>query len=134
VVVFEGIVRNHSRGRFTLYLEYEAYEPMAIRKMEEIIHEVKQKFAIDRIGMIHRLGRLEIGETSVAIIVTSGHRHAAFEACHYVIDRLKRIVPIWKKEYFQDGSVWAEGEGKSSFQRSAFSNQPEKTQDVPAAG
>jgi molybdopterin converting factor subunit 1 len=110
VVVFEGIVRNHSKGKQTLYLEYEAYETMALRKMEEIRAEVKQKFSIDRVGMIHRLGRLEIGETSVAIIVTSAHRRAAFEACHYAIDRLKQIVPIWKKEYFADGAVWAEGE------------------------
>jgi len=111
VVVFEGIVRNHSRGRATLYLEYEAYEPMAILKMEALGGEAKQKFAIDAIGMIHRLGRLEIGETSVAIIVTAEHRRAAFEACQYAIDRLKQIVPIWKKEYFADGTVWAEGSG-----------------------
>jgi molybdopterin synthase catalytic subunit/molybdopterin converting factor small subunit len=110
VAVFEGIVRNHSRGRQTLYLEYEAYEPMAVSKMQEVGREAKEKFAIDRIGMIHRLGRLEIGETSVAIIVTSAHRRAAFEACQYAIDRLKQIVPIWKKEYFADGAVWAEGE------------------------
>jgi molybdopterin synthase catalytic subunit len=113
VVVFEGIVRNHSRGRATLYLEYEAYESMAIRKMEELGAEAKQRFAIDAIGMIHRLGRLEIGETSVAIIVSAEHRRAAFEACQYAIDRLKQIVPIWKKEYFADGAVWAEGEGQS---------------------
>ncbi len=112
-VVFEGIVRNHSRGRKTLYLEYEAYEPMALSKMEEIGHEVKTKFQIDRIGMIHRIGRMEIGETSVAIIITSAHRAAAFEACRYAIDRLKQIVPIWKKEYFEDGAIWAEGEGQS---------------------
>ena len=109
VVAFEGIVRNHSHGKRTLYLEYEAYEPMALRKMEEIADDTKQKFAIDRIGMIHRLGRLEIGETSVAIIVTSAHRHAAFDACRYAIDRLKEVVPIWKKEFFEDGAVWAEG-------------------------
>jgi len=126
VAVFEGIVRNHSRGRETLYLEYEAYEPMAVRKMEEVGHEAKEKFAIDRIGMIHRLGRLEIGETSVTIIVTSAHRRAAFEACQFAIDRLKQIVPIWKKEYFADGAVWAEGEGKSSFQPSAVSAQQER--------
>jgi molybdopterin synthase catalytic subunit len=113
VVIFEGMVRNHSRGRATLYLEYEAYEPMAIRKMEELGCEVRQKFAIDGIGMIHRLGRLEIGETSVAIIVSAEHRRAAFEACHYAIDRLKQMVPIWKKEYFADGAVWAEGEGRT---------------------
>ena len=114
VVIFEGIVRNHSRGRATLYLEYEAYEPMAIRKMEELGAEAKKKFAIDGIGMIHRLGRLEIGETSVAIMVTAEHRRPAFEACHYAIDRLKQIVPIWKKEYFADGAVWTEGENQVS--------------------
>jgi molybdopterin converting factor subunit 1 len=114
VVVFEGIVRNHSHGRKTLYLEYEAYEPMALGKMKEIARMVKEKFAVDRVGMIHRVGRLEIGETSVAIIVTSAHRRAAFEACHFAIDRLKQIVPIWKKEFFEDGAVWAEGEGKKS--------------------
>ncbi len=113
VVVFEGIVRNHSQGCATLFLEYEAYEPLAIRKMQELGSEAKQKFAIDGIGMIHRLGRLEIGETSVAIIVTAEHRRAAFEACQYAIDRLKQVVPVWKKEYFADGAVWAEGEGQT---------------------
>jgi molybdopterin synthase catalytic subunit len=117
VVVFEGIVRNHSSGRKTLYLEYEGYAPMAVRKMEEIGREAKQKFAIDRIGMIHRLGRVEIGETSVAIIVTAAHRRAAFEACQYAIDHLKQSVPIWKKEYFEDGAAWAESEsGDLGFQ------------------
>ena len=110
VVNFEGIVRDHSRDKRTLYLEYEAYEPMALQKMEELSREVKSKYSIDHIEIVHRLGRLEIGETSVAIIVTSAHRRAAFEACHYAIDRLKQIVPIWKKEYFEDGAVWAEGE------------------------
>jgi molybdopterin synthase catalytic subunit len=110
VVVFEGIVRNNSKGRKTLYLEYEAYAPMALRKMEELGTETKLKFPIDRIGIIHRLGRMEIGETSVAIIVTSAHRRAAFEACRHAIDRLKQIVPIWKKEFFEDGGVWADSE------------------------
>jgi molybdopterin converting factor subunit 1 len=113
VVVFEGIVRDNLRGRKTRYLEYEAYEPMAVRKMREIGEELKQKFAVNRAGIVHRLGRLEIGETSVAIVVTAPHRRAAFEACHYAIDRLKQIVPIWKKEYFEDGAVWAEGEGQT---------------------
>ncbi len=113
VVIFEGIVRNHSRGRATLYLDYEAYEPMAVRKMEEVGREAKQKFAIDGVGMIHRLGRLEIGETSVAIIITAEHRRAAFEACQYAIDRLKQIVPIWKREYCADGAFWTEGEGQT---------------------
>ena len=109
VVVFEGVVRNHSGGRATLFLEYEAYEPMALRKMREIITEVKRKFDVDRVGMAHRLGRLEIGEASVVIVITAAHRGPAFEACHYAIDRLKRIVPIWKKEFFADGAVWVEG-------------------------
>jgi len=119
VVVFEGVVRNNSRGRRTVYLEYEAYEPMAIRKMQEIGAEVRRKFEVDHIGMIHRLGRLEIGETSVAIIVTSAHRRAAFGACQYTIDRLKQIVPIWKKEYFEGGSVWAEGEARGRIESNA---------------
>jgi molybdopterin synthase catalytic subunit len=110
VVVFEGIVRDHSGDRRTLYLEYEAYEAMALAKMTEIGHEAVSRFKIDRIGVIHRLGRIEIGETSVAIVVTSEHRQAAFEACRYAIDRLKQVVPIWKKEYFEGGFVWAEGE------------------------
>ncbi len=113
LVIFEGFVRNHSHGRATLYLEYEAYEPMAIRKLEELGSEAKRKFAIDAIGVVHRLGRLEIGETSVAIIVTAEHRSPAFAACQFAIDRLKQIVPIWKKEYFADGAVWSEGEGQT---------------------
>jgi molybdopterin converting factor subunit 1 len=111
-VVFEGVVRNESQGRKTLYLCYEAYESMAVRKMEEIGAELKEKFAIHNVGIIHRTGRLEIGETSVAIIVTAAHRGAAFEACRYAIDRLKQSVPIWKKEYFEDGAVWIEGENQ----------------------
>ena len=110
VVIFEGIARNNTRGRATRFLEYEAYEPMALEKMREIAAEVKQKFAVDRVGMTHRLGHLEIGEASVVIVVTSPHRKPAFEACHYAIDRLKQIVPIWKKEFFEDGAVWVEGE------------------------
>ena len=110
VVVFEGVVRNHSGGRATRFLEYEAYEPMALAKMREIAGEVGEKFPVDRIGMTHRLGHLEIGEASIVIVVTSAHRKPAFEACHYAIDRLKKIVPIWKKEFFEDGAVWVEGE------------------------
>jgi len=114
VVVFEGIVRNHLGGRRTLYLEYEAYESMAIRKMTEICDEARAKFRVDRIGVIHRLGRIEIGETSVAIIVTAEHRGAAFDACRYLIDRLKQVVPVWKKEFFEDGFIWAEGERETA--------------------
>jgi MoaE-MoaD fusion protein len=105
VVVFDGIVRNHSLGRETLYLEYESYEPMALKKMEEIETSARSRWPVNRIGIVHRLGRLEIGEASVAIVVTSAHRKAAFEACQYVIDTLKKTVPIWKKEFFVDGEV-----------------------------
>ena len=110
LVVFEGIVRNHSGHQTTLYLEYEAYEAMAVAKMREIGEQMLEKFPIRRFAMIHRLGRLEIGETSVLIVVCSAHRAAAFDACRFGIDTLKSTVPIWKKEFFRDGAAWAEGE------------------------
>jgi molybdopterin synthase catalytic subunit len=110
VVVFDGIVRNNSRGRATLYLDYEAYEEMADRKMREIASEACARFGVRQVVMVHRLGRLEIGETSVLIVVASAHRAQAFDACRWLIDTLKRIVPIWKKETFADGAVWAPGE------------------------
>ena len=110
VVVFDGIVRDHSGGRQTLYLDYEAYEPMALRQMEEIAAELRARWRVDRVALVHRLGRLHIGETSVLIAVSAAHRDHAFEACRHAIERLKRVVPIWKKEYFADGAVWAEGE------------------------
>jgi molybdopterin converting factor subunit 1 len=109
LVVFDGFVRNNFKGQRTLYLEYEAYESMAYSKMREIGAQIREKFAIHRLAMVHRLGRLEIGETSVLIAVSSPHRSAAFDACRYAIDALKRNVPIWKKEYFAGGAVWAEG-------------------------
>lgn len=110
VVVFEGIVRNHSRGRRTLFLEYEAYEPMALKEMESLAEQAHSRFQVRDVAIIHRLGRLKIGETSVLIVVASAHRAAAFEACRWIIDTLKRTVPIWKKEHFEDGAVWADGE------------------------
>lgn len=110
IVTFDGCARNQSHGRRTLYLDYEAYESMALAKMGEIGAELHTKFPIDRVAIAHRLGRLEIGETSVFIAVSAPHRAAAFEACRYAIDTLKRSVPIWKKEYFEDGAVWADGE------------------------
>jgi molybdopterin synthase catalytic subunit len=110
LVVFDGFVRNNFKGSKTLYLEYEAYEPMAYAKMREIGGEIRAKFSIRRLAIVHRLGRLEIGETSVWIAVSSAHRGAAFDACRYAIDTLKRAVPIWKKEHFAAGAVWAEGE------------------------
>jgi molybdopterin synthase catalytic subunit/molybdopterin converting factor small subunit len=109
-VVFEGVVRNQTRGRRTLYLDYEAYEEMALREMEGLAGKALERFEVRDVALIHRLGRLEIGETSVLIVVASGHRAAAFEACRWLIDTLKRTVPIWKKEYFEDGAVWADGE------------------------
>ena len=110
LVVFDGFVRNNFKGGKTLYLEYEAYEPMAYTKMREIGAEIRARFSIRRLAVVHRLGRLEIGETSVWIGVSAAHRGAAFDACRYAIDTLKRSVPIWKKEYFAGGAVWAEGE------------------------
>ena len=109
-VVFEGIVRDNTRGRRTLYLEYEGYEPMALKTMEELVTDAKSRFKVREIVVVHRLGRLEIGETSVLIVVASAHRGPAFDACRWVIDMLKKIVPIWKKEFFEDGAVWADGE------------------------
>jgi molybdopterin synthase catalytic subunit/molybdopterin converting factor small subunit len=108
--VFEGIVRNHTRGRRTLYLDYEAYEEMALKQMGELREQALQKFAVRDMALVHRLGRLQIGETSVLIVVASAHRAAAFEACRWLIDTLKKTVPIWKKEYFEDGAVWADGD------------------------
>jgi molybdopterin synthase catalytic subunit len=110
LVVFDGFVRDNFKGRRTTYLEYEAYEPMALAQMREIAAQMREKFRVNRTVMVHRLGRLELGETSIVIAVTAAHRAAAFDACRYAIDTLKRTVPIWKKEFFADGSVWAEGE------------------------
>jgi len=110
VVTFEGVVRNHTKGRRTRFLEYECYQTMAIRLMTQIGREIAASFPIDRISLVHRLGRLLVGEASVAVIVTAAHRRAAFDAALEGINRLKRTVPIWKKEYFADGEVWVEGE------------------------
>jgi MoaE-MoaD fusion protein len=109
-VVFEGVVRNQTRGRSTLYLDYEAYQEMALQQMEALAEQALKDFKIRDVALVHRVGRLEIGETSVLIVVASAHRAAAFEACRWLIDTLKRTVPIWKKEYFEDGAVWADGE------------------------
>lgn len=109
-LVFEGVVRNQTRGRKTLYLDYEAYEEMALRELEALAVKAIEQFKIRDVAIVHRLGRLEIGETSVVIAVASAHRAPAFEACRWLIDTLKRTVPIWKKEYFEDGAVWADGE------------------------
>ena len=110
VVVFEGVVRNQTRGRKTLYLDYEAYEEMALQQLEALAEQALKQFQIRDVAIVHRLGRLEIGETSVLIVVASAHRAAGFDACRWLIDTLKRTVPIWKKEHFEDGAVWADGE------------------------
>jgi molybdopterin synthase catalytic subunit len=110
VVVFDGIVRNHSRGRKTLYLDYEAYEQMAQKQMVDLAGQARSRFDVRHVTLVHRLGRLEVGETSVLIVVASAHRAQAFEACRWLIDTLKKTVPIWKKETFVDGAVWAAGE------------------------
>lgn len=110
VVVFDGIVRDNTRGRKALYLDYEAYETMALDQMHALVEKAKVQFAIRDAVLLHRLGRLEIGETSVWIAVAAAHRAAAFDACRWIIDTLKTTVPIWKKEYFEDGAVWADGE------------------------
>jgi molybdopterin synthase catalytic subunit len=103
IVHFLGVVRNNTEGREVSYLEYEAYPPMAEKKMAEIAQEIHEKWGLDRVAMIHRVGRLEIGEVSVAVAVASPHRKDAFEACHYAMNRLKQIVPIWKREVWVDG-------------------------------
>ncbi|MGA9769204.1 MAG: molybdenum cofactor biosynthesis protein MoaE [Blastocatellia bacterium] len=110
VVIFDGVARNNTKGRRTLYLEYEGYTEMALKMMSQILTEIREKWSINRAGIIHRLGRIDISESSVVIVVTSAHRRVAFEACQYGIDRLKKIVPIWKKEYFEDGEIWVENE------------------------
>jgi molybdopterin synthase catalytic subunit len=114
VVTFEGVTRNNSKGRATLYLDYECYEAMAIRVMAQIGEDLARSFPIDRIAMVHRLGRVEIGATSVVIVVTAAHRKPAFEACAEAIARLKKLAPIWKKEHFEDGAVWVEGDWDES--------------------
>lgn len=114
LVDFEGVVRNNTKGRATRFLDYECYEPMAIKMMAEIGREILRSHSIGRIAMVHRLGRLQIGEASVAIVVTAPHRKPAFDAALEGINRLKRIVPIWKKEHFADGEVWVEGEWDDS--------------------
>ena len=110
ICTFEGVTRNNTKGRPTLHLEYECYEQMAIKLMAQIGQEIAAAHAISRIAMVHRLGRLEIGEASVVIITAAPHRGPSFEATRAGIDRLKKMVPIWKKEFFADGEVWVDGE------------------------
>jgi MoaE-MoaD fusion protein len=124
VVVFEGVVRNNTKGRRTEYLEYECYEQMALEQMARIGRQIAGEFAVGRLGIVHRLGRLEIGEASVVVVTTAPHRGAAFDAARQGIDRLKREVPIWKKEFFADGAVWVDGEWDERLRAGSVVQQP----------
>ena len=113
-MTFDGVVRDNTKGRRVVSLQYEAYEPMAVKEMRRIGAEIREQwFDVERVGIIHRFGPLKISESSVVIVVTSPHRRVAFEACRYAIDRLKQTVPIWKKEIFEDGEEWVEGQARS---------------------
>ena len=112
-VTLDGYVRQFTKERETLYLEYEGYEPMALKEMEKLVRQAHDQFEVSNVGIVHRLGRLEIGETSVVISVAAPHRRAAFEACEWLIKELKRTVPIWKKEVYADGETWIEGDSQS---------------------
>ena len=108
IATFLGVVRDNSHGRKVLYLFYEAYPPMAVKEMERVEGAVRERWEIEAMAITHRIGRLEIGEASVAIAVSSAHRKEAIEACHFAIDRLKQTVPVWKKEYWEGGEIWIE--------------------------
>ena len=110
VALFYGVVRDNSRGRRVLYLEYDAYPEMATKMMRQIADEAMERWPLSDVAMQHRSGRLKIGEASLAIAVSSPHRKEAFEACHHLVDRFKEVVPIWKKEVWEDGEAWIQGE------------------------
>ena len=109
ITAFTGLVRNHNQGRSVTFLEYEAYEPLAVRALNRILEEARTMWADVRLGVHHRIGRLEVGEASIIIVAASPHRAHAFAACRYTIERVKQIVPIWKHEHFDGGEVWLEG-------------------------
>ena len=119
IATFLGVVRDNSLGRKVLFLFYEAYAPMAIKEMERLEAEVRERWKLEGFAITHRVGRLEIGEASVAIAVSSPHRKEAIEACHYAIDRLKQTVPVWKKEYWEGGEVWIENAEGSTITRAS---------------
>ena len=121
VCTFSGVVRDNSKGKRVLYLEYEAYPEMAIKQMQLIADEIRQQWGITHVSMVHRTGRLQIGEASVCIALSAAHRGEAFEACRYAIDRLKQIVPVWKKEVWEGGEYWVGWEGS-----------PDQAQPVPS--
>ena len=109
VVSFLGLVRNHNAGRQVRYLEYEAYEPLALRSFQKIAYEARARWPAVRLALHHRVGRLEIGEASVAIAAAAPHRAEAYAVCRYTIERVKQIAPVWKREFFDGGDVWIEG-------------------------
>lgn len=109
IVIFEGVVRDHARGKQVQYLEYDVYPEMAVARMRDIIAEAEQRWGVERVAVAHRIGKLEIGEASVIIVVAAPHRGEAFDACRYIIDTLKTSVPIWKKEVATNGEEWVEG-------------------------
>lgn len=109
LVIFEGVVRNNANEKNVRFLEYDAYESMALKKISEVGLQAKKDFGIRDIAIVHRLGHMEIGECSIVIVVASAHRGPAFDACRFSIDTIKQIVPIWKKEFYADGEVWIEG-------------------------
>lgn len=114
VVTFQGVVRNHSRGRRVVRMDYSAYEEMAVKKLREIAREIRRQWEVHRLAIVHRTGTLQVGECSVLISISSPHRGDAFEACRFAIDTLKKIAPIWKKEHYEDGSAWIEIENPAS--------------------
>jgi molybdopterin synthase catalytic subunit len=114
-VTFVGTTRDHNDGRRVSRLEYEAYPEMALVEMRKIGETAQQRWPIDKVAVVHRIGVVPLGEASVVIAVSAGHRHAAFEACHFVIDRLKEVVPIWKKEYFEGGEIWVGSQTGKAF-------------------
>lgn len=109
IATFLGLVRVENQGRKVAFLEYEAYEPLAVRALHRILEEARESWPAARLGVHHRIGRLELGETSIIIVAASPHRADAFAACRYTIERVKQIVPIWKHEHFEGGDVWLEG-------------------------
>ena len=123
VITFEGVTRDNTKGRKTRYLDYECYPPMAVAKMAEIGAALLRDHEVNAVGMIHRIGRLEVREASVAIVVCSAHRQAAYDASLEAINRLKKLVPIWKKERFEDGEVWVEGGWEESVPRAPGGEQ-----------
>jgi molybdopterin synthase catalytic subunit len=116
VALFLGVVRNSNLGRRVLHLEYDAYPQMAEKKMHQVAEEIMSRWPITDIAIAHRTGRLEIGETSLLVVVSSPHRHEAFDACQHAVNRIKEIAPIWKKEVWEGGETWLEGEGKAALQ------------------